>query len=891
MDTTFKYRYGSKKYSTHDHKIVKRRIRYSPFRKIPRLAVTLSICVLFFYFQKDLNPLWAQKCQVDFTSFQDEYKANMSSWTSNKKYTAIDSFFQHYDEALSHCDQFSKVFAEKYVYPRAYIYFENLNRKQEALQYLQHYLDDAAIRQKDSVLVYISITKALLHIRVNEWQQMKNCLTSAIELGKNIYPDENNDLFRARINLVNYYEWMDQLDDGLQLSLFLDSVSTAHQYPNPRYTIINRQHMMGIYNKQNEPEKAEKILEGLIVFNEKYNGNNLAFRNSLLEDRFQMLVRKKDYLQADSLFNQHLGYLLTMNHPSYDLMLNYAKVLAHQNKKEEAAVILERVRKSLSDRNIPSLHLYWVRYHLMMLSLLDHDPNTTNEIISKVNHALQLNLDLAKTEPEHKQGPTLRMLEGYIDQLITIDERINHPLLDQTIFECVAILKSFSYRYYSERRLLTANNPVYLEKYAELEAAKRKVLATFYEMDSLGQQKLNLDFLALADLESKFISSISSSFDLQPFNIELRSIQDRLADGALLIQYYFDNRGGMHIFTIGQDSFAHISQSIDPALLPQPIQLSKVNYLNNKRENKKLYQSFLQPIWSKIERSAELILLLDGPLEYVNFDAILCGDKAGTSLGDYRRTKHFDNVISFLQGSHPHDAIPANGQKLYAIGGLKYACPVDQSLTSEPNTNLRNEELAYLPGSSIEILRLKNLFSTQNSIRIDSACSVGKEQFFESITGFQPHWLHIATHGFYTKKKSLSTQSQYAYYVHSLSSGLALSNAKYDRSDGIVTNLDLCSKDLSALDLVFISGCDTGVGAIYDAQGNFSIAKGFKNAGVRSVVYSLWKVQDQVMAPFVEAFYSYMKQGMGPRTALQSTRNTFKNKMDKASLYAFQILE
>lgn len=80
---------------------------------------------------------------------------------------------------------------------------------------------------------------------------------------------------------------------------------------------------------------------------------------------------------------------------------------------------------------------------------------------------------------------------------------------------------------------------------------------------------------------------------------------------------------------------------------------------------------------------------------------------------------------------------------------------------------------------------------------------------------------------------------------------------------------DIYNLSLSA-DLVVLSACDTALGKDIKGEGLVGLTHGFMSAGSRSVVASLWKVDDRATARLMEAFYQAMLQdGLTPAAALR----------------------
>jgi CHAT domain-containing protein len=93
--------------------------------------------------------------------------------------------------------------------------------------------------------------------------------------------------------------------------------------------------------------------------------------------------------------------------------------------------------------------------------------------------------------------------------------------------------------------------------------------------------------------------------------------------------------------------------------------------------------------------------------------------------------------------------------------------------------------------------------------------------------------------------------------------------------DGILTAEEVLSLDLRRTDLVVLSGCETGLGQGRYGQGLLGLQRAFHAAGTRSVVASLWKVDDAATSVLMEHFYTNLWVREMPRLeALRSAQLT-----------------
>ncbi len=161
----------------------------------------------------------------------------------------------------------------------------------------------------------------------------------------------------------------------------------------------------------------------------------------------------------------------------------------------------------------------------------------------------------------------------------------------------------------------------------------------------------------------------------------------------------------------------------------------------------------------------------------------------------------------------------------------------------------------------------------------------------------KPNILHIATHGFFInpdakKEKTLDSLKSKIQdleinllgvqeYSPSqlrkiqgnplLRSGLVFTGVttyaknpeKFDSDDGILTAYEALTLDLSQTDLVVLSACQTGQGDIAIGEGVYGLQRSFKIAGAKTIIMSLWNVDDKTTAELMTEFY---RQWLGGKT-------------------------
>jgi CHAT domain-containing protein len=134
--------------------------------------------------------------------------------------------------------------------------------------------------------------------------------------------------------------------------------------------------------------------------------------------------------------------------------------------------------------------------------------------------------------------------------------------------------------------------------------------------------------------------------------------------------------------------------------------------------------------------------------------------------------------------------------------------------------------------------------------------------------------IHFATHGLLNSE-------------HPELSGLVLSLVDEQGlpQNGFLRLQDIYNLDLP-VELVVLSACNTALGKEIKGEGLVGLTRGFMYAGAKSVMASLWKVDDVATAELMKRLYKKMlKEGMKPAAALRAAQVEMWNQKQWKSPY------
>ena len=106
--------------------------------------------------------------------------------------------------------------------------------------------------------------------------------------------------------------------------------------------------------------------------------------------------------------------------------------------------------------------------------------------------------------------------------------------------------------------------------------------------------------------------------------------------------------------------------------------------------------------------------------------------------------------------------------------------------------------------------------------------------------------------------------------------GLSGEELPQDVEDGVLTAQEISAMNLGNVNLVVMSACESGLGETL-GEGVFGLQRGFKLAGAKSLLMSLWKVDDEATKVLMTEFYRYFLDGKSKIESLRLAQEYVKS--------------
>lgn len=422
-------------------------------------------------------------------------------------------------------------------------------------------------------------------------------------------------------------------------------------------------------------------------------------------------------------------------------------------------------------------------------------------------------------------------------------------------------------------------------------------------------------------LERDLIQKVAPNGEFIDFlSIDYEDIQSALNVNEVAIEFFSYNAQN-HV-QYGAVILTHDSNPLTFALFCEDelLNYAKSDKTGYDYDNPGLYRT----IWAALEtfsevRGAETIYFsADNILNTIAIESLI--DEDGIRANDKRNLFRLSSTREIVL---QHES---NSDKSSAIlyGGLDYDAPLESAeensmgVSVSPYSKFKRQSHTrssrgtydYLPKTLVEVNNISLILREITYETLTLTGESGHEGSFISLNGTSPTLIHLATHGFFYKPeeiedKLLGDPVKYAFLNLSnldkvsvetqamRGSGILFSGANHtlkglavpkNTQDGILTAEEISNLDLRHTEFVVLSACETGLGTSSE-EGVFGLQRGFKLAGVKSLLMSLWKVDDKATAKLMQMFYENISKGLNKTQALKEAQKRISNESKTSHPY------
>jgi len=350
---------------------------------------------------------------------------------------------------------------------------------------------------------------------------------------------------------------------------------------------------------------------------------------------------------------------------------------------------------------------------------------------------------------------------------------------------------------------------------AALAKAENNLTVVAQADDKEGQSKTRSVVLALKkDLREKAPELAALISVTTPATAE---IQSRIKDDETLLEYYCAGKE-WYVFIVTNKTIA--ARKLPVADLEKNIDALRKNITARNlpgfsQYSRTLYHQIFA-LAAPVIKTRKLIIVPHGPLHYLPFAALSDGNEYLIDRFSIRMLPSA-SVLDFLK----------ERAKQADRGALIFGDPK----LGDPKYDLKFAE--------DEALAIGRIIPTSNVLLHSEASKTNLQNLASQYS-----IIHLAVHGVFDLDKPLNS---------------ALLLAADRNNDGLLRAADLYNLSLNA-DLVTLSACETALGKVATGDDVVGFTRGFLYAGARSLISSLWQVDDEATRDLMVNFYTNLSK-------------------------------
>ena len=707
-------------------------------------------------------------------------------------------------------------------------------------------------------------------VRLENYKKAIEFGTRALDIQKRLFGDNSSDYATSLNNLANYYYYLGDYSKAVEFgSQALEIRKRVLGESHPAYA-NSLSNLAGYYSDLGDDSKAVELVTQAVEIQKRVLGESHPAYATSLGNLASYYSYLGDFSKAVELGTQALEIrkeVLGESHPSYPIFLS----------------------------NLATYNYFSGNYgdaYQLFLNCVQH---TKDIVLSQFKGLINRTRETFwnKNKFEFTLLPSICLKAGDMDSSGEVYD-------NSALFAKGLLLNAET----SLRDLILESGDSAAVKQFDAMQMIRMTLSKQYEKP-IADRTLNCDSLErVAELMERELMKSSKAFGdfTRSLTVGWKDVQKGLGDDDVAIEFLASP-------VFGGDSILYVALTLKKGYdKPKMITLFEERELRMVRESKwyttpALCELIWGPLADELKGVKNVYFSPSGALYNIGIEQLPCS--ATENIGE--RYNMF-RLSSTRELALRHDMPSEKSSALY--GGLRYYVPPTELLAYNrakgySRSSSSRDVFERLPETKTEIDNITALLRAHSyGEPAIYEGDEGTEESFKALSGKRTSIIHLATHGSYITPTAAEKQRKRDMMnrLTFLRSGDDRQSSEEDEAltrsflvmsggkmlwtsdsipegvdDGLLTAQEIARLDLRGCDLAVLSACETGLGDI-SSEGVMGLQRGFKKAGVQSIVMSLWKVADRPTQEFMTEFYRHLTAGEGKRTSFLAAQRFLKEK-------------
>jgi CHAT domain-containing protein len=773
---------------------------------------------------------------------------------------------------------------------------------------------------------------AVIYTYLGQYEAAESLFLKSLEIRKKQNSDYDADYMADLQNLATLNS---ELGKFKQAVAFYNQILEICNSDIEKYEIVYAQCLKNfalLYEDMGEYNQTELMLKQVVdIYERRYGVNHPKYAGVLgaLGHLYEIIGL---YVQAEPLLRKELEiYEIAFgeNHPRYARGLNNLGQLYQKMKLYDKAEPLFKQALGIDKNQLGEYHpdyaidLHSLATFYLNLGLFDKAEPLLLEANSNLLCQIETNFNfMSENEKHHFFNVKINYFNIYSSFILKYKQK--KPLITEYFYNNELALKGaqLNSSLLMRQAILESDDSTLVKIFNQWTSVKQQII--FLETKSIVNRYADIDMLiANAENLEKHLTRTSQTYGNMKasFKIKWIDIKKHLRCKEAAIEFgsfhYYEGKESTDsilycaIVLKYDDNIPKMVYLCEESQLKKAIPSSQGNFfkeINSTYSEQFLYNLIWKPLDSLLSGIETINFAPTGLLNSVALAAVTCPD--GKTLMEKYNLVQLSSTRTLAM---PDETEAIKDAVVY--GGIKYDTDTLSMHTKAKKYHEKEDELVaynraatcnnrsgfrYLEGTQKEAEQITAKLDKKSISTTTYSGEDAPEESFVALSGNDsPSVIHISTHGFYypdtisdenRKKIDLSGAGEVRFRYSDdplLRSGLLMSGANRawkglpipaGVEDGILTAKEVSNMNLMNTELVVLSACQTGQGDVKGSEGVEGLQRGFKMAGVRYIMMSLWEIPDRETTEFMDTFYDNWLGGQEIHDAFSNTQLKMKNK-------------